>query len=218
MKKLLGLIALFALAAAFVIPTNGPGDGLKIGDKAPDFKLKHVDGNFYSLSQLQGQVKGYIIAFTCNTCPYAVMYEERLKQLHGKYADKGFPVIAINPNDPEVKPGDSFEAMQSTYKDKEFNFLYLYDEGQKVFPSYGATKTPHMFILDKSMTVQYIGAIDDNVENAKAVKNTYVEDAIEAIMVGAKPKVTETKAVGCSIKVKPVNRHLLKKKASPTTN
>ncbi|MEM9919976.1 MAG: thioredoxin family protein [Bacteroidota bacterium] len=214
MKKLFGLIALFAVSAAFVLNTSAPGEGLDIGDKAPDFKLKHIDGKYYSLSQLQPQVKGFIIAFTCNTCPYAVKYEERLKSLHAKYADKGFPVVAINPNDPEVKPGDSFNAMKETYSNKEMNFLYLFDEGQKVFPQYGATKTPHMFILDKSMTVQYIGAIDDNVENAKAVKNTYVEDAIEAIMAGNKPTVTKTKAVGCSIKVKPVNRHLLKKKAS----
>ena len=213
MKKLLGLIALFAVAAAFVLPTGAPGEGLQVGDTAPDFKLKHVDGNYYSLSQLQSQVKGFIIAFTCNTCPYAIKYEERLKKLHGKYADKGFPVIAINPNDPDVKPGDSFDAMKQTYADKEFNFLYLYDDGQKVFPAYGATKTPHMFILDKSRTVQYIGAIDDNVESESAVRNTYVEDAVEAIMAGSKPKVTNTKAVGCSIKVKPVNRHLLKRKA-----
>ena len=210
MKKLVGLLAMFAVSAAFVLHAQAPSHGLMAGDIAPDVKLKHIDGKEYSLSELSTHVKGFIVAFTCNTCPYAVMYEDRLKQLHSKYADLGFPVIAINPNDVDVKPADSFGAMQARYEEKEYNFLYLQDANQEIFPKFGATKTPHVYVLDKYRMVKYIGSIDDNPQDATAVKVKYVEDAVKAIMAGKDPQVKYTKAVGCSIKVKAENKHLLK--------
>ncbi len=175
--------------------------GLHIGDKAPDFSLKNIDGEYYSLKDMD-EVKGYIITFTCNTCPVAVMYEDRIIDLHNKYADKGYPVIAINPNDPDVKPGDSFDEMIVRAEEKSFPFLYLFDEKQKVYPAYGATKTPHVFLLDKNLVVKYMGAIDDNSRDASAVSETYLADAIDALMKGEKPNPSSTKAVGCSIKKK----------------
>ena len=177
--------------------------GYQIGDVVSDFELKNVDGKMISLSDYN-EAKGFIITFTCNTCPFAVAYEDRIIALDKKYASKGYPVIAINPNNPLVQPGDSFKAMQQRAKEKGFTFPYLVDEGQKVYPKYGATKTPHMYILQKTKkgnVVKYIGAIDDNHKDASAVKTKYVENAVDALLKGEEIKQTETKAIGCSIKV-----------------
>lgn len=178
-----------------IVKTNG----YQVGDKAADFKLKNVDGTMMSLADVK-DAKGYIITFTCNHCPYSVLYEDRLIELHNEYAAKGYPVIAINPNDPAAQPGDGFEDMQVRAKEKGFPFAYLFDDGQKVYPKFGATRTPHVFLLDKDMVVQYIGAIDDNAKDADAVKTHYVKDAIEALEAGNTPDPSFTKAIGCSIK------------------
>jgi len=202
MKKVINLsVLLLAVFGLFVAATNIDSDGLEVGDTAPDFALKNIDGKTVSFDTYK-DAKGYVVIFTCNTCPYAVMYEERIIELHDKYAAKGYPVIAINPNDPEVKPGDSFEKMQQRAAAKEFPFAYLFDDGQKVYPAYGATKTPHIYLLDSDKTVQYIGALDNNPQDASAVTTKYVEEAIAALEAGEKPETTSTKAIGCSIKVK----------------
>ncbi len=176
-------------------------DGYKVGDKAADFKLKNIDGKMISLSDFEG-AKGYIITFTCNHCPYAVMYEDRLIELHNKYAPLGYPVVAINPNDPSVQPADGYEEMIVRAEEKNFPFVYLFDDGQKVYPNYGATKTPHVFLLDKDMTVKYIGAIDDSPRDADAVEVKYLENAIASLQKGENPNPSTTKAIGCSIKSK----------------
>lgn len=129
-------------------------------------------------------------------------YEDRIIDLAKKYKSKGYVLLAINPNDPVAQPDDSFEKMQVRAKEKKFSFPYLFDEGQKIYPQYGATKTPHVFLLDKNRVVKYIGAIDDNVEDAKAVKEHYLENAIAALEKGQEPNPSTTKAIGCSIKVK----------------
>lgn len=195
-------IALLPLLAAFLVlaPTTG-NEGLQVGDTAPNFSLKNVDGTMVSLDDYP-DAKGFIVTFTCNHCPYAVMYEDRLIALHEKYAPKGYPVIAINPNDPEVQPADSFEKMIERAEEKEFPFAYLFDEGQEIFPQYGATRTPHVFLLDKDHVVRYIGAIDDSANDPAAVSRRYVEEAIRAIEKGKEPDPTFTKAIGCSIKAK----------------
>jgi peroxiredoxin len=177
--------------------------GYQIGDVVSDFKLKNIDGNMISLSDYK-DAKGFIITFTCNTCPYAVLYEDRIIALDKKYASKGYPVIAINPNNPKTKPGDSFAEMQKRAQEKGFTFPYLVDEGQQVYPKYGATKTPHMFVLEKTSkgnVVKYIGAIDDNYKDASLVKIKYVEDAVDALLSGNEIQQKETKAIGCSIKI-----------------
>ncbi len=204
MKKVINLaILLIAAIGIFVAATNvnKTGGGLAVGDTAPDFSLKNIDGKMVSLANYEN-VKGYVVIFTCNTCPYAVMYEQRIIELHDKYAAKGYPVIAINPNDPEVKAGDSFEKMQQRASAKEFPFAYLFDDGQEVYPAYGATKTPHIYLLDANKKVQYIGALDNNPQDASAVTTKYVEEAIAALEAGETPATTTTKAIGCSIKVK----------------
>src|SRR5690606_4664699 len=109
--------------------------------------------------------KGYILIFTCNHCPFAKMYEDRIIDLHNKYAPKGFPVIAINPNDPTIVPDDSFENMQKRAEKKDYPFPYLFDETQSTAKAYGAEKTPHVYVLEKKgndFYVQYVGAIDNN--------------------------------------------------------
>lgn len=198
MKKIVfALFAVVMVASAF----TAIHDGYHVGDKASDFKLMNVDGEKVSLADYK-EANGFIITFTCNHCPYAVMYEDRLISLHREFAPKGYPVIAINPNDPEVKPEDSFENMKARAKEKEFPFPYLMDEGQKVYPMYGATKTPHVYVLDKDLVVQYIGAIDDNPQADYDVEYRYVALAIEALERGEKPDPATTKAIGCGIKSK----------------
>ena len=204
LKTISLLTVVFFMISAFTVNNvTTEVNGYEVGDIATDFKLKNIDGNMVSLSDYK-DAKGFIITFTCNTCPYAVLYEDRIIALDKKYASKGYPVIAINPNNPKTKPGDSFEEMQKRAKEKGFTFPYLVDEGQQVYPKYGATKTPHMFILKKTSkgnVVKYIGAIDDNYKDASLVKIKYVENAVDALLSGNEIEQKETKAIGCSIKI-----------------
>lgn len=178
-------------------------NGYNIGDVATDFKLENIDGNFISLSNFS-EAKGFILIFTCNTCPYAVAYEDRIEALNKKYAPMGYLVIAIMPNNTKIKPGDSLEAMKKRAIEKGFTFPYLIDREQSIFPQYGATKTPHVYILQKSNTkniIRYIGAIDDNYKSVSMVKVKYVENAVEELLIGKEVTVAKTKAIGCSIKI-----------------
>ncbi len=197
MKHLITLIFIITSIALY----GNIGGGYSVGDKATDFSLKNIDGSFVSLSDYP-DAKGFIVIFTCNTCPYAVMYEDRIKALDEKYSSNGYQVIAINPNDPEVKAGDSVDKMKERAKEKGFSFPYLFDAGQMVYPQYGATKTPHVYVLDQDHVVKYIGSIDDNPQDSKSVGVKYVEEAIAAIDKGMDPNPSTTKAIGCSIKTK----------------
>lgn len=202
--KSMTLVAVVLLMSAFTANTTPTEKkGYDVGDVATDFKLKNVDGTMVSLSDYK-DAKGFIVVFTCNTCPYAVAYEDRIIALDKKYASKGYPVIAIMPNNTEVKPGDSMEAMKARASAKGYTFPYLMDEGQQIYPQYGATKTPHVYILektDKGNVVRYIGAIDDNYKDASLVNDKYAEDAVDALLEGTPIKETKTRAIGCSIKV-----------------
>jgi peroxiredoxin len=195
------------LIAVFVfnlVITIGFAQGYSVGDAAADFKLKNVDGKFVSLADFK-DAKGFILIFTCNHCPYAIAYEDRIIQLDKMFKPKGFPVIAINPNDNEAYPEDSYENMIVRAKEKNFTYPYLFDEGQKIYPVYGAIRTPHVFVLikgEKGMTVKYIGAIDNNHADASAVTEKYVEKAVNALLSGKDPNPSTTKAIGCSIKPK----------------
>ncbi len=201
MKPLFSKV-LFALLTISLLSAMAPVvDAYKVGEQASDFSLKNVDGSMVSLKDYKG-VNGYIVVFTCNTCPYAVMYEDRIIELHNKFASQGYPVVAINPNDPSVKPGDDFAGMVARAKEKNFPFNYLFDEGQRVYPAFGATRTPHVYLLDANRYVRYIGAIDDNAQNPSEVSVKYLENAIAALKSGNNPDPAETKAIGCTIKVK----------------
>jgi len=179
-----------------------PNPGYAVGDVATDFLLENTDGTMVSLSSFP-EAKGFIVVFTCNTCPYSVMYEDRIIALDKKYAPLGYPVVAINPNDPAAIEGDDMTDMKIRSQEKGFTFPYLQDKGQKVYPLYGATRTPHVFVLqkqDNKNIVGYIGAIDDSSRDPGAVTKRYVEDAVNALLEGNQPKTTNTKAIGCSIK------------------
>ncbi len=170
---------------------------LSIGDVAPAWKeLPGVDGKAYSLADFQDK-EALVIAFTCNTCPYAEDYEDRLIALAKKFsADGKAALVAINAN--KVK-GDQLPDMQERAKAKGFNFPYLHDETQQVARSYGATYTPEFVVLDKDRKVVYLGAMDDSTDAAK-VKQRYVEAAVEAALAGKTPETTETPAVGCAVR------------------
>ena len=169
-----------------------------------DFKLKNVDGKMVSLSDYK-DAKGFIVVFTCNHCPFAKAYEDRVIALNTKYASQGYPIIAINPNDPSQVEEDSYANMQTRAKAKNYAFPYLLDETQAVAHSYGAAHTPHVFILQKSGSdffVKYIGAIDDNSDDPSAVKVKYAENAVDNLLVGKPVNPASTKAIGCGIKWK----------------
>ena len=176
----------------------------KVGDLALDFNLKNVNGKMISLAKFK-QAKGFIVVFTCNHCPYAKAYESSIMALNAEYAAKGFPVIAINPNDPIAYPEDAFEEMQKRAKEKKYTFPYLIDETQSVAKAYGARVTPHVYLLKKTemgLEVAYIGAIDNDTENINPNRINYVAPAIEDLLVGKSPSNVQTKAIGCAIKWK----------------
>ncbi|MDN3669183.1 thioredoxin family protein [Echinicola jeungdonensis] len=201
MKKLM-IITLILMVFGGISAIKAQDSGYAIGDEAMDFSLPSVEGEEISLSGME-DAKGALVIFSCNTCPYVKAYEDRMIQLHEKYAPKGYPVIAINSNDDQVSPGDSFEEMKKRAKAKNFPFPYVYDESQEVIKAYGGARTPHVFLLNKEdgkYIVKYIGAIDNNYQDASAVTETYVEDAVDAVLDGQPVPVETTKAIGCTIK------------------
>lgn len=199
MKRIISLfvISSFSLLVAY-------SAGYNVGDKAKDFKLKNIDQKQVSLSNYP-DAKGFVVIFTCNSCPYAQAYQDRIVALDKKYKSQGYPVIAVNPNDPSMAPEDSFDQMVAVAKKKGFTFPYLVDEKQEVYKAYGATKTPHVYLLQKKgsdLVVQYIGAIDDNYKDASQVSNPYLANALDAVIASKSPKPAITKAIGCGIKDK----------------
>ncbi|MFM2190249.1 MAG: hypothetical protein RL491_635 [Bacteroidota bacterium] len=194
------IVSVFAL-----ISCTAFGQGLKIGDKAPDFNLKSTEGKLISLSGIQGN-KGAIVVFTCNHCPFSIAYEDRIIALHKKFSSLGYPVVAINPNDAQKVPEESFKHMKKRAKEKSFPFVYLQDETQETAKAYGATRTPHVFILqreaDGTYVLMYIGAIDNNTDDPAAADKKYVENAVTELLLGNTVSLTNTKAIGCSIKWK----------------
>ena len=195
-------ISVAAIALVGFTADSTTAYGYDIGDVATDFSLKNIDNQMVSLADYK-DAKGYIVIFSCNTCPYVVAYEDRMIDLHNKYSKKGFPVIAINPNDPSISPGDSYKEMQVRAREKKFPFAYVFDEKQEVFRQYGATRTPHVYLLEKTAegnVVRYIGAIDDNFKDASAVKEKFVENAVDALLKDTEINTKTTKAIGCTIK------------------
>jgi peroxiredoxin len=197
-------VSLLVAFAAILFVYAAPPTGYAVGDKARDFKLKNIDGKMMSLADYK-DAKGYIVTFTCNHCPFAIKYEDRIIELHNKYAAKGYPVVAVNPNDKNRAPDDSYENMIVRAREKKFPFAYLYDESQEIAQAYGATRTPHVYVLSKKgndLTVEYIGAIDDNTDEPSEVTTKYVEKAVDNLLSGKKAEPNFTKAVGCTIKWK----------------
>jgi peroxiredoxin len=200
MKKFMFLFSGVLLLASF----KSPDSPLKPGDEATDFTLKSVKGEMVTLSKIEN-VKGYIVVFTSNTCPFAKKYEKRVIDLNNEFSSKGYPVIAVLSNDENVDPDDSFEAMTRIAKDKGYTFQYLRDENQDVARRYGATNTPHAYVLSKKsgvLKVEYVGAIDNNVDDPSQADKKYVADAVNSLLSGKPVMVKETRAIGCNLKWK----------------
>ena len=200
MKKIFSTIILMFVSILML-----QAQAYQVGDEAANFNLKNVNGEMISLYDYNEASKGAIVIFTCNHCPYAIAYEDRIIELDQEFRKKGYPVIAINPNDPVLQPADSYEKMIERADEKQFPFPYLIDEKQEIYKIYGAKRTPHVYVLNKEnnkFIVSYIGTIDDNYKDANAVEKKYLADAVNALINGEKPDPDFTKAIGCTIKDK----------------
>jgi len=204
-------VGLFALAVFFLATATKAVESpatLPLGATAPDFTLPGVDDRDWSLGDF-ASAKVLVVVFTCNHCPTAQYYEERIKEFVKDYTDKDVRLVAISPNDPKsvrldelgwTDLSDTFAEMKIRARDHAFNFPYLYDgDTETVSRSYGPVATPHVFLFDQSRKLRYRGAIDDS-ERVEKVTRHYLRDAVDALLAGREPVPTQTKVVGCSIK------------------
>jgi peroxiredoxin len=174
---------------------------ISIGDTAPDFSLPATGGGTESLRD--GDSAATVVYWTCNHCPYALAWHDRMLEADRDYADRGVRFLAINSNDAERHPADSFEAMvERVESEGEWPHPYLHDESQEVARAWGAQKTPHVFVLDGDGVLRYHGAPDADYEDASHAA-AYVRDALDAVLEGREPERAETPAVGCGVKWKP---------------
>jgi thiol-disulfide isomerase/thioredoxin len=198
---------IFLSMTTFLFAAENPPT-LPLGAKAPPFKLPGVDGKNYSLNDFK-KAKILVVVFTCNHCPTAQYYEERLKKIVTDYKPRGVALVAISPNDPKsvrldelgyTDLSDSFAEMKIRAKYKQFNFPYLYDgDKEEVSRSYGPVATPHAFVFDSERKLRYVGRIDDS-EREEFVKIRDLRNALDALLAGRDPEAKETKSFGCSIK------------------
>ena len=169
-----------------------------------DFRLRNVDGNFVSFKDFPN-AKGFIIVFTCNHCPFARLYPERMNKLCDKYRKLNVPLIAISSTDTNIYDGDSYPLMIAKASSEHFSFPYLYDNEQAAARNFGAQKTPHAYVVwkvNEKWVVKYNGAIDDNGAEADKVKHQYVADAVDELLNGKPVTIKETKSIGCEIKLR----------------
>jgi peroxiredoxin len=197
-----------AFFASASFNTTEPNPELAIGAKAPlaDVKMTNIDGSALSLVDAAG-TNGLLVVFSCNTCPFVVGngtksdgWEGRYNETAAKAAAYGFGMVLINSNEAKRDNHDSMEAMQSRAKDQGYSMPYLMDSEHTLADAFGAMKTPHVYLLDKDMKLIYRGALDDNVSDADAVESFYALDAMASTSMGKPCEVSETKAIGCSIK------------------
>lgn len=177
--------------------------GTVIGGYAPDFELPGTDGSVHHLARYLESFRAVGVVFMCNHCPYVKLYLDRLKQIQTDFQDQGFTLIGINPNDAERVPDDDFDHMKSFVAEHQLNFPYIRDVAQDVAQCFGATKTPHVFLLNQEGVLCYSGRIDDNPEQADAVQAQYFRDAIAQVLSGAPAKPSAIEPIGCSIKWRP---------------
>lgn len=226
MKSLLSL-AVIVLGLAAWAEEEHPT--LALGSHAPDFNLPGVDGRNWTLKDF-APARILTVIFTCNHCPTAQYYEERIKHLVSEYTNKSVAVVAIMPNDPKsvrldelgwTDLSDSFSEMKIRARDRHYNYPYLYDgDSEVVARAYGPVATPHAFVFDADRRLRYVGAIDDS-ERVQHVQKQYLRDALEALLAGKEPPITKTKVVGCSLKwagkADSVNAYMEKLAAEPVT-
>lgn len=183
-----------------VLITNSGPETLKPGNSMPVFEnLPGVDGRSYS-SSFFADSPVLVVVFTCNHCPYAQAYEDRLVALAREYGAKGVAFIAINPNDTKGYPEDDMAHMKKRAADKKFPFPYVRDDSQSVARAFGAVCTPHVFVFDKSRKLVYEGLIDDNWRDASAVRSHDLRNALDDLLTGRAVRVSQANPMGCSIK------------------
>jgi peroxiredoxin len=179
---------------------------LELGRKAPDFDLPGVDGRNYSLDDFS-DAKLLIVVFSCNHCPFVVGSEDRMNQLYADYQPKGVEMIAINSNEEENHPTDSFDHMVDRAKEKGFRFPYVRDESQEVAKAYGALRTPHFYVFDADRKLRYTGRMDDNPRNPGQETTHELRDALDALLAGNEPPTSVTNPIGCNVKWKGQDAH-----------
>ena len=174
---------------------------ISVNEKMPevDFELKSVNEEWITINS-QTSDNGLLVIFTCNTCPFVVMWEDRYKLVEQIAEENNIGLVYINSNYKKRKSDDSFERMQKHAKKMDYQFPYLLDEKSKLANIFGAKTTPHIFLFDNKNKLVFKGAIDDNYKEIKKVEKFYLKDAIKQLVSGSKITVSETKAVGCSIK------------------
>ncbi len=194
---LIAPIALGLVASTIVCASTGqhgrPRESLSIGDKAPDWgSLPATDGQSYRMADLDSKLLAVI--FACHHCPTVVAYEDRIMQLQEDYKDKGVQVVVLNPNG--IYP---LSRMRDRAEEKGYNFLYIMDESKESGHRFGARNTPHVFLLDQDRVLRYQGSVDDNM-NPAAVQQHFVRAALDALLAGNDPPITETNPIGCTVK------------------
>ncbi len=179
---------------------------LDIGQSAPDFNLPATDGKNYSLANFK-DAKLLVVVFSCNHCPYVVGSESRMIRFANDYAPRGVKMVAINSNETEQHPMDSFDLMVTRAKEKKFPWVYLRDESQEVALAYGALRTPHFYVFDGQRKLRYTGRMDNNPKNEALATTHELRDAVDAILAGQKPAMEKTNPLGCNVKWKGKENH-----------
>ncbi len=198
----LSLVSILAVSwLGLAVLADEGSSSLPLGATAPkaDVRMKNVDGRELSIQDVKGP-KGTLVIFTCNHCPWAKAWEQRIVDLGNAWSKKGFGVIAVNPNDPKAYPDDSFDEMQRRAKATGMTFPYVVDSTSGIARAFGATRTPEVFLFDAEGKLVYKGAVDDNAKEPEKVQHRYLADALEAVAASRQPPLAETKALGCSIK------------------
>jgi len=173
---------------------------IELGTSCPDFQLPATDGTTKSLAGYDGAV--LVVGFTCNHCPYVKAYEDRLNALSKSYDSKPVSFVCISANDAVNYPEDSFDEMKRRAQEKEFHFDYLYDETQEVARRFNAACTPEFYVYDLDRKLRYHGRLDDSTHEPEKVKETYLKNAIDDLLGGKSPRLSQTSAIGCGIKWK----------------
>jgi peroxiredoxin len=201
--KLASMASVGAVAILVGAGAARAGDGIAIGSPVPaaaaKTKMKNVDGKLVSIADVSGKT-GTLVVFTCNHCPFAKDWEQRIVELGNSYAGRGIGVVLVNANDPAMHPDDGYTEMQARAKSRGMKMPYVVDETSAVARAFGASVTPEAFLFDKAGKLAYHGTIDDNRKEPDKVSAHYLKDALEAVVAGKKPPVAETKGLGCGIK------------------
>ncbi|MCY7356539.1 MAG: thioredoxin family protein [Rudanella sp.] len=206
MKKLTGLAFFaFAFVAAFAVQAQTPvAKGYAVGDAVVEFQVRKIDNQFVNLANYASQ-KGVVVVFMANHCPFSKAYEDRLMAIHNKFAAQGYPVLAVQASDVTIYPEDAYEVVQSRSRERGFTFPYTIDESQSVARAFGASRTPQAFVLVRTggkFVVQYMGAIDDNPQDAAGVQKHYLDDALVSLTTGRAIQTNTTRPIGCAVKWK----------------